>query len=171
MTSTGRLLLQPSNQVSIVIASEVMTRLSHHRQTQLHQPESGGLLLGRIFGYGNDCVVEELTEPGYGDRQSRFRFFRSKRHQRMADTYWRRSGEKLTYLGLWHTHPESDPSPSSIDLEDWRRALNAGRYHVDGLLFTIIGTQSIGFWYGDPRRRIKLINRFEVAKHVYNQPQ
>lgn len=157
MTSTGRLLVKPSTDVSIVISTDVLSRLADLRQLDSHRPESGGLLLGRLFGGGNESAVEAVTVPGSGDRQSRFSFFRSSVHQRAAEQYWKRTGGEGTYLGLWHTHPEPVPSPSGVDLEDWRRALKKDVYHGSGLLFAIVGTTALGFGMEMPPRRSILL--------------
>lgn len=106
MTSTGRLLVKPSLDVSIVLSADVLSRLAGLRQLAPQNPESGGLLLGRLFGNGNESAIEQASVPGRGDVQSRFGFFRSSRHQLAADRYWRQTAGEGTYLGLWHTHPE-----------------------------------------------------------------
>lgn len=168
MTSTGRLLVKPSTDVSIVISTDVLSRLADLRQLDSHRPESGGLLLGRLFGGGNESAVEAVTVPGSGDRQSRFSFFRSSVHQRAAEQYWKRTGGEGTYLGLWHTHPEPVPSPSGVDLEDWRRALKKDVYHGSGLLFAIVGTTALGFWYGNAPKKINFVGNFKIEKHVRN---
>jgi integrative and conjugative element protein (TIGR02256 family) len=168
MTSTGRLLVKASADVSFVVSTDVLPQLTDLRQMDPHLPESGGLLLGRLFGNGNQSAVEDVTVPGKGDRQSRFSFFRSTRHQRAADKYWKQTGGEGTYLGLWHTHPEPVPNPSGVDMEDWRRALKKDLFHGDGLLFTIVGTKAIGFWYGTAPKKIEFVGNFEMGKHVKN---
>lgn len=166
MKSTGRLLVKPSTDVSIVISTDVLFRLADLRQLDSHRPESGGLLLGRLFGGGNESAVEAVTVPGDGDRQSRFSFFRSSLHQRAAEKYWKLTGGEGTYLGLWHTHPELIPSPSEVDIEDWQRALKKDVFHGNGLLFAIVGMKALGFWYGISAKKIIFVGNFEIEKHV-----
>lgn len=168
MKSTGRLLVKPSADVSIVISTDVLSQLANLRQQDSHQPESGGLLLGRLFGCGHDSAVEEITVPGRGDKQSRFSFFRSPHHQRAAEKYWKRTDGEGTYLGLWHTHPEHTPTPSGVDMDDWRRALKKDVFHGGGLIFTIVGTRAIGIWYGNSPKKINFVGNFEIEKHVRN---
>jgi len=168
MKSTARLLVKPSDEVSIAISAEVLSRLIDLRQLDSQQPESGGLLLGRVFGDGSDAAVEEVTLPGKGDKQSRFGFFRSSYHQHLAEKYWKRTDGEGTYLGLWHTHPEPVPHPSGIDTDDWKRALKKDVFHGKGLLFAIVGTREMGFWYGASIKKIKFVGNFEVGEHVRN---
>lgn len=168
MTSTGRLLVKPSADVSIVISADVLSRLAGLRQLESHRLESGGLLLGRLFGCGRESVVETVTMPGSGDKQSRFNFFRSSHHQNAAEKYWKQTGGQGTYLGLWHTHPELVPTPSGIDKIDWRRALKKDVFFGDGLLFAIVGTKDLGFWYGRSSKKIRFVGNFEIEKNVGN---
>lgn len=168
MTSTGRLLVKPSADVAIVISADVLSQLAGLRQLVPHVPESGGLLLGRLFGSGDESAIEVVTAPGNGDVQSRFGFFRSSRHQRAVDNYWRRTAGEGTYLGLWHTHPEPVPTPSGVDLADWRRALKKDVFYGKGLVFAIVGMKAFSFWYGNSPRNIKFVGCFEIEKHVEN---
>ncbi|MBQ0746514.1 MAG: Mov34/MPN/PAD-1 family protein [Marinobacter sp.] len=117
-------------------------------------PEAGGTLLGKLLVEDGSGVVEYLTLPGKGDRQSRFGFFRSRRHQREGLRYWQANDETGVYLGLWHTHPEATPKPSSVDLADWRRAVSEDVYHGKGIIFVIVGTDSIGFWHGGANQQL-----------------
>lgn len=168
MTSTGRLLVKPSTDVSVVISTDVLSQLADLRQLDSHRPESGGLLLGRLFRDGNESAVEAVTVPGKGDKQSRFSFFRSSVHQRAAEQYWKRTGGEGTYLGLWHTHPEPVPNPSGVDMDDWQRALRKDVFHGSGLLFAIVGTTALGLWYGNAPKKINFVGNFKIEKHVRN---
>ena len=54
------------------------------------------------------------------------------------------SGRILTFVGEWHTHPESFPTPSSIDLNTWRAVT---RKNLAGsTVFLIRGYN--GWWAG-----------------------
>ena len=45
-----------------------------------------------------------------------------------------------SYLGEWHTHPEPNPRPSSLDITEWKKTAN---YNEDMLLFLIVGQETI----------------------------
>lgn len=52
----------------------------------------------------------------------------------------------MAYLGSWRTHPEFDPTPSSVDRIDWAQAVSQDRYEGDCLFFLIVGTKKIRGW-------------------------
>jgi integrative and conjugative element protein (TIGR02256 family) len=55
----------------------------------------------------------------------------------MALAEWSNSGETMDYIGEWHTHPESDPRPSALDLDEWRKICHRRN---DTMVFLIQGT-------------------------------
>jgi len=117
-------------------------------QDEIHKPESGGVLLGRHIVNTKNIVVDRVTTPMPADRQARFRFFRSRNaHQQVIDQVWQESKETCTYLGEWHTHPESVPTPSLVDQFDWRRKLMFDRFS-EHLFFVIVGTYELRVWEG-----------------------
>jgi integrative and conjugative element protein (TIGR02256 family) len=100
-------------------------------------------------------VVDDLTEPSRGDQRRWASFFRSLRHHAKALARWHRSGGTCTYLGSWHTHPESDPKPSRTDIDDWQHALARDRFEGDSLFFAIVGTASLRVWQGTRRAQLE----------------
>lgn len=129
------------------LSAEVVGLLEHHRQLDAHAPEAGGLLLGRRILDSRDVVVDYITEPSKGDKQSRFEFLRrSRQHQTRADELWESSEGTINLLGGWHTHPEPYPTPSCIDLLDWQRQVKLSRYYGEGLFFLIVGQQEFALW-------------------------
>lgn len=160
LKSSQRLLLTTKCGWQIVLAEEVLRQLYHHRQISDAAPETGGVLLGKLLLRDGAGVVEALTRPGRGDRQARFGFFRSERHHWEAQSYWRTTAQTGAYLGLWHSHPEAVPTPSSVDLTDWKRALQHDVFPGQGLLFAIVGTEAVGLWVGLKRKRLELIGHW-----------
>jgi integrative and conjugative element protein (TIGR02256 family) len=128
---------------SILIEQDVLVLLSGYRQSAIAAPESGGILLG--YRRGPHLHVSAATVPQPGDRQSRFSFDRQERsHQRLATAHWRDTGEAGDYLGEWHTHPESQPTPSDIDTKAW---LDVTIRRDVPMLFVILGTRT-SLWLG-----------------------
>ena len=112
------------------------------------QPEAGGILLGRHIVDSDDVIIDRVTVPQSGDRQTRTRFFRARRrHQDALDEAWRISGGTCTYLGEWHTHPETIPTPSWVDRANWRRKLLTDRFTAP-IFFVIVGTIEMRVWEG-----------------------
>lgn len=111
--------------------------------------EAGGVLLGRYLLGTADVVIDQVTVPMRGDRQTRTQFHRDRRrHQQVIDGCWADSRGTCQYLGEWHTHPEATPSPSRTDLGDWRRRLKRDGVDTDALLFLIVGTERLLMWEG-----------------------
>lgn len=107
------------------------------------------------FRRGVHLHVVEHSDPRPSDRRARTRFRRESRgHATIALDRWRASGGVCDYVGEWHTHPERDPAPSTIDLREWALLLEA---HQVPLLFVIVGTQSrwVGIGSGTTIRRVE----------------
>jgi len=136
---------------SLIITDSVMARLLNYRQTKKWHKEAGGLLIGRHLKENDDLVVDQITEPTRWDRRFRGFFFRSHQHNKLVGKAWNESDKTQTLIGLWHTHPEKVPNPSSIDYEDWKKTLYHGDFVSDYLVFIIVGIQQIRLWQGDRR--------------------
>ncbi len=130
------------------ISTHAWGMMQRFQQTEPHLTEAGGVLLGRHLRDGSAIIVDEITAPLPGDLCMRTRFYRARRlHQAVIDKLWRTSNGTCTYLGEWHTHPESIPSPSVVDLADWKRRLHNDEYS-EPIFFVIVGTQQVGAWEG-----------------------
>lgn len=130
----------------LIIVEYAVDQLLSFAQRRWWQSEAGGALLGRHLIDSHDVVVDEVTTPQSADRRSRFAFFRSKQHEALAQGRWRQQAETSAHLGLWHTHPEPDPTPSSVDYRDWQHAVANDGFEGDRLFFPIVGTHSIRVW-------------------------
>lgn len=126
----------------LLIEPQVLQRLVTFKQLDTSEPEAGGILLG--FRRAHHTHVSDVTVPTKHEVRRRFSFFRNATdHQRVATRRWKQSGETMDYVGEWHTHPEDDPCPSGVDLQNWRKiASEASR----PMLFLIVGRRSN--WYG-----------------------
>lgn len=125
-------------------AAEVVWR---YRQLSGRDAEAGGMMLGRLVVESNDLVIDEVTEPTKLDQKGRFFFIRRRRAaQRRVNQAWLNSNGTLNYLGEWHSHPEDDPTPSYIDIGNWRRIVAEARFEQDFLLFAIVGRQRTRLW-------------------------
>jgi integrative and conjugative element protein (TIGR02256 family) len=140
----------------------LLSLLKKWQQTRYFSKEAGGVLLGFIDKASHGLLAENITAPGKGDRRGRTSFFRSERHQKEVDVWHKITNEKGTQLGFWHTHPEPKPIPSSVDFDDFRSAITTGIYHEQGIVYIIVGTESVGCWFGRRGCGIKLIGYFEL---------
>ena len=156
MRSTGRLRADSGEQVSI-FTEIVLSDLEKYRQVEPDKPEAGGILLGTLSSNYSTMFVENISHPLDTDKRERYKFFRSKKHNTIAEHYWRSRNKTGTYHGLWHTHPEPIPSPSSVDLVDWGKALKTDHYYSNRLIFVIVGWRVLSLWSGSMKQGIQPI--------------
>ena len=134
------------------INAEVVAVVDRYRQHGPTDTEAGGSLLGRMVRDSLDIVVDEVIEPGPGDVRTRYGFHLCDlaHQQAHVDAAWKRSEGTCCFLGDWHTHAEPDPTPSSVDLDNWRRLLRVtATDEYPRLLFVIVGTEHVRAWQGD----------------------
>lgn len=161
-----RLVYQVEPGKRFILAESALNVMTRHRQVLAQNPESGGVLLGRHLLESEDVIVDEVTTPSDSDARSRFGFFRSKKHNSLAQRRWKESGGRVDYLGLWHTHPENIPIPSSVDLNDWVNAAEKDTYGGDRLYFLIVGITEIRAWSKNkdrPLQELGLVRRQDAA--------
>jgi integrative and conjugative element protein (TIGR02256 family) len=141
-----KLVFKVTSKQRLIITSQAVEQLLAHVQKWCWQREAGGVLLGRHLLDSEDVVVDEVTGPQSSDRRTRFSFFRSKKHEHIAKERWLAEANTIAYLGLWHTHPEDSPTPSSVDREDWQQAVTNDAFDGARLFFPIVGRREIRVW-------------------------
>jgi len=128
----GSLLLNFSDEVRDVFEKNVQVG---------DRPESGGVLLGTVHERG--LLVTLATTPTRLDRQFRYLFERLPfGHRAIARRLWRSSAGTTRYIGEWHTHPQDIPTPSIIDLDEWRKLAKV-RADQRPLLAVIVGSETL----------------------------
>lgn len=146
----------------LIIVEHALKQMQAFAQHRWWDREAGGVMMGRHLLDLNDVVVDEVSTPQDTDRRSRFSFFRSRKHEQVARQRWLKEHSTSAYLGLWHTHPERDPTPSGVDRNDWQKAVAGDTYEGDRLFFPIVGTHCIRVWTLSRRgalRELKLENK------------
>lgn len=123
--------------VGVFLTHDVLQHFAKYRQTRLWHREAGGQLFAIIDG--ERWTIVEATGPRRSDRRWRFGF-RSSRTMEQAEIT-DRFAKGLHYVGDWHTHPESIPTPSGEDLGSMAEMIRTSDYQTTGLLMLIIGTQ------------------------------
>lgn len=124
---------------SLRFSTAALTVIGKHIQRRRFSRESVGQLYTRNL-VTNEVVIDEATvlrpvraawatvsfdvEQAVGDRDDMFQ-------------------RGLHCVGLWHTHPESRPSPSPRDRALARDHALAARPQLAGLVFVILGTQPL----------------------------
>lgn len=130
----------------LIIVEHALQQMLAFAQRRYGDCEAGGVILGRHLLDSCDVVVDEVTLPQNSDLRGRFSFFRSSKHEFEAHKRWVEEERTMAYLGLWHTHPEPDPTPSDVDRRDWMQAVSSDTFEGNRLFFSIIGSRSIGIW-------------------------
>jgi integrative and conjugative element protein (TIGR02256 family) len=122
------------------ISEAALVLLLSHQQLGRKDKEAGGVLLGRYIRGCRDIVIDSLSVPGPKDWRTRTSFYRLRgHHQKAIDKAWQSSQGTVNYLGEWHTHPEPFPTPSGVDMWDWKRRLQEDTFDSSSLLFIIVG--------------------------------
>ena len=155
-----KLVFQVTPRQRFVVTEHALKQMTAFRQGTWLKAEAGGVLLGRHLLESPDIIIDEVTVPQKLDLRSRFSFFRSRQHGQVALARWQAERQTLAYLGLWHTHPEADPTPSGVDRNDWEQAVAKDSFDGDRLFFPIVGIHRIRVWTKSRRsgiRELKLV--------------
>ncbi|QXH48130.1 Mov34/MPN/PAD-1 family protein [Pseudomonas xanthosomatis] len=116
--------------------------IKSNAQFRSNSNEAGGILLG--YRAGTNIHIISATGPLPRDRRSRVSFDRlDPGHQVTASEAWATSGGRIDYIGDWHTHPQSVPTPSSKDYLEWKK-LTASMQAPH--LLVIVGTREVRVW-------------------------
>lgn len=147
------------------VSKELVNNLISYRQLKKETPESGGVLIGMHLNSVGRLLINNYTPPQKFDKQGRYLYHRSSEHNNLVLDIWKESGQKSTYVGLWHTHAEEIPSYSPVDKKDWIDSLNKSIYEGDRLFFFIVGQTHIRCWMGVKKlfmNTIELVGELDV---------
>jgi len=122
----------------VVLETSVVAHLEAHRQVTAQHREAGGQLFA-VFSDGS-VIVKEATGPRRTDRRTRtsYRPDRKAEQQEILDRYSR----GLHYVGAWHTHSSSRPSPSDIDYRSIQDSFRRSTHALHGFVLIVVGTLS-----------------------------
>lgn len=135
----------PHSAQKVVFTPPVLELFSKYRQ-QGSEPEAGGLLFAE-FDLPQIRIVE-ATPPHATDKRWRTLFVPNRALQRVhIDSCFKKHRH---FVGEWHTHPESDPTPSSIDLNSMFEAFSKSQHELNYFLMVIVGNKPDGLrlWVG-----------------------
>lgn len=139
--------IQLPNGNVVDILSQVFDEMFKWIQDDAVKPESGGYIVGYQHEKTGNISLEAVTHPYALDTRNRIRFdIRDPHHNMFLRKAQRR---KSYYMGVWHTHPQSDPSPSSMDWEDWNATMRSDKTGSQYVFFIIVGNDNWNIWIGD----------------------
>ena len=119
----------------ITLSDVAVKHMLAHRQLRAEDDEAGGQLFARLSQGRVD--IEIATGPHPADRRSRFCFAPSRMHERREIREFHQRG--LHYVGDWHTHPQSVPVPSDLDLRNICKIFTESHHNYAGILMIIVG--------------------------------
>lgn len=126
----------------ILLDHNVLRKIGRYRQIMHSHQEAGGLLIG--YRRGPHLEIIDATVPLPKDKRKRTFFDRrDSGHEKYILRRWAQSEKTAGYLGEWHTHPQGTPSPSYLDISEWRKVIRRTR---SPMVFIILGTN--GMWIG-----------------------
>lgn len=129
------------------LTPNIIEKVIPYLQVSGNTSEAGGCLVGFENNKTSNITLNDISLPGNKDIRTRiFCKLRDKVHKIFLK---RQLQEKNFYMGNWHTHPQTNPIPSYIDLNDWKSALYKDKTGCNYIFFIIFGTSEFKIWYGD----------------------
>lgn len=129
------------------ILADVFEEIGKWIQLESNSPESGGYIVGYQHENTNNISLERVSNPGIEDVSSRGRF--SLKDPKHYFFLTKQEMQKSFYMGVWHTHPEDIPTPSSIDWNDWTNSVKLEQSGSKYIFFVIAGRKETRIWAGD----------------------
>lgn len=120
----------------LVFTDQALASMLSFQQSHLTDKEAGGQLFGRFEG--SDTIIIEATTPKTLDYRSRHSFHPNRwlQRQEIKNRYLRASH----FVGDWHTHPESLPSPSPEDIAGMLDCFHRSTHELNAFVLLILGT-------------------------------
>lgn len=130
------------------------------RRVHRDRTETGGILFGQIDAFLKIVWIDEVSGPPSDSFASPEGFVCGTAGvAAMNDEKVARSSGSIAFIGMWHTHPEGLPIPSSTDLGAMRELLrNGGAYKGRSFLMLIFG--------GTPAKPLISAGLYERADYV-----
>lgn len=109
------------------------------------QVETGGILVGRYVSEHRCAEVTAVSDAPADSKHSVTRFLRGIQGlQRWLNRLWSKDG--TYYLGEWHYHPNGEPAPSSIDVDEIEDIARTASYQCPEPLLLIVGGDPLHNW-------------------------
>lgn len=103
----------------IRIYSKALEHMVNYKQTGCFSKEAGGELFTNQDMLGNNVHINIACGPDRKDQRRRTSFKQD--IESATNTRYSMHEEGCMPIGLWHTHPETSPKPSSRDIKTVRK--------------------------------------------------
>ena len=127
----------PHSEQRLVFMPAALEAFSHFRQ-MCGEPEGGGLLFAQ-FEFPT-VRISAVTTPHRTDGRWMTLFVPNRILQRRAIKEHFKKGHH--FVGEWHTHPEPNPTPSSLDLGSMRDAFLKSSHELNYFIMVIVGNRA-----------------------------
>lgn len=153
--------MQLPNGHTVDILPNIFEEIAKWLQIDPTDLEAGGFLVGYKDYKSGNISLDGLSHPYILDIRNRIHFnIVDSKHKSFL---LRAKAQRSYYMGVWHTHPQTIPEPSSIDWEDWNETLKVDRTACEYVFFIIAGTEGARVWVGDFIAK-KIFEIFECQK-------
>lgn len=136
MTSRSLRFKLPFASEILELTPQVLAHFDKHKQKKRWSREAGGQLFA-TFDEPSLIKIVDVTGPRKSDRRSVFGFEpdRVAEKKEIAERFER----GLHFVGDWHTHPQSIPSPSFTDERSMRDMVQSSSHNLRGFVMVIVG--------------------------------
>lgn len=130
----------------LVLPHDVLKHMAKYRQIRPWDKERGGQLFA--VERGSDLHIVSAAGPNRADQSGRTRLVFDL--CAMTKDRFIEFERGRHFVGFWHTHPETHPSPSGVDLDAVVPELAAHAGSRNGLLTIIVGNSPsrLNLWVG-----------------------
>jgi integrative and conjugative element protein (TIGR02256 family) len=119
----------------LVFSDKVLLHFAQHQQRKRCDVEAGGQLFARLTPF--EVFIEEATGPRLSDRRTRMSYLPDRLAERAEIR--EKFSDGLHYVGDWHTHPEKDAKPSSIDKATIADCTHKSSHKLQGFILAVVG--------------------------------
>jgi proteasome lid subunit RPN8/RPN11 len=124
---------------ALTFKAEALRQIGAHAQTQRASKESVGQLYCRDLTAGAIIIEHATVLPQSRAAYASVQFNPEVAAKERAELF----KEGLHCVGLWHSHPQAFPHPSTTDSLLAADHARAAASHLNGLLFAILGTRPV----------------------------
>ena len=148
----------PNSEQIVVITQRVCDHFFKYSQKNSKDLEAGGQLFAKITK--KQILIKVATGPRKTDYRTRFGFIPDRIQEILEIKCNFR--QELHYVGEWHTHPETIPTPSPTDITSIKTCFQKSKHELQWFLMIIVGTKSDSLYVGKVNsistEQLKLIN-------------
>ncbi len=138
---SNRIFFYPDFLRYVLFTADTLDHMYAHAQRRLWRKEAGGEIYA-INPDAHSILITAITGPNPGDRRGRHSF--NPDIEAATRDRERQFSQGRYTVGLWHTHPETNPVPSEQDRTTTKIYLDAFEGDMKGFLLVILGNS------GDP---------------------